>query len=573
MKGVLELAAPADVTRDDWVKLVQELTAANSELASSNSELAEANQKLVAERAEGQRERDEYKQLYVALLESYRKLEAGFRGQKRERFVGGGQEQLTLAALLAMVVPVAPQPEVATTVPEHKRAKPTGRKLPPEELPRVTVEVVPPDVQQAGLAAFERIGETVSETVERRPSVVVVLRTVRAKYVRKGDGYPVGEPKVLQAEPLELPLPRAKAGPGLLADSIVKRWVDHLPLHRLERVYGRDGLPLARSTMCGWHEGVAALVAPLVVAMWSDALSTAPYLCIDATGVLVQALEKCRLAHFFVVVAPGKHVLFGYSRKHNSSVVDALLAGFKGYLVADAHSVYLHLYETGEVVEVACWSHARRYFCKALESDAPRASRALSLIQQLFTFEKQWASFSPEERLRGRQLSSKPIVDAFFAWCDDEALKVLDATPISKAVGYARNQREALCRFLEDGRLPMTNNISERALRREALGRKNWLFVATDEGGKVNATLVTLLASCEMHGLEPYAYLRDLLCLLPSWPIHDVLELAPANWRATLERADVQEKLDANICRQVTLGKLKPDAEAVVPVKEPAPEK
>lgn len=552
MGVVLDTAAHNEGLRDD------ELSMRLLALMTQNRRLEVENEKLAAERDESRKERDEYQQQYVALLEAYRRLEAGFRGQSRERFVAGSEEQLTLSAVLSMVVPVASAAAVATTtVPSHTRAKPTGRKPLPDDLPRIEVKVLPPEVQKEGLDAFECIGETVSEVVERRPSAVVVVRTVRGKYVRKA-AKPAGEPKVLQGEPLEQPLPRALAGPGLLADSIVKKWTDHLPLHRMERIYGRDGLPVSRSTMCGWHEMAAALVAPLVVAMWSDALGTATYLCIDATGVLVQALEKCRLAHFFVVVAPGKHVLFGYSRKHDAAAVDQLLAGFKGHLVADAHSVYLHLYETGDIIEVACWSHARRYHCKALESDGPRARHALGLIQKLFDFEREWKTVSPAERLRLRQLHSKPIVEDYFAWCDAESLKVLDETPISKAIGYSRNQREALCRFLEDGRLPMTNNVSERQLRREAVGRKNWLFLATDEGGKVNATLVTLLASCEMHGLEPYAYLRDLLCLLPSWPINRVLELAPVNWRATLERPEVQRQLESNVFRQVALGKLTP---------------
>ncbi len=123
---------------------------------------------------------------------------------------------------------------------------------------------------------------------------------------------------------------------------------------------------------------------------------------------------------------------------------------------------------------------------------------------------------------------------------------------------YARNQREALCRFLSDGRLPIHNNWSENALRREALGRRNWLFVGNDEGGEVNATLVTLLASCKMHGLEPLGYPRDLLCLLPDWPVQRVLDLAPAYWRKTLERPEVQQQLDANVFRQVALGRLAP---------------
>lgn len=507
-------------------------------------------------------ERDEYKRQYVLLLEAFRKLEAGLFGQKRERFIGS-EEQLTMLELLKLLAPGAAAPEATPTteVPAHTRAKPTGRKPLPENLPRIEIEVVPPDVQRAGLDAFTRIGEDVSEVVESRPASIVVVRTVRPKYVVKEKSESPGEGEstpVVQASALELPIPRALAGPGLLADTIVKRWDDHLPLYRLERIYGREGLPLARSTICGWHSEVAELTAPLVEAMFNDALTTSPYLCIDATGVLVQALEKCRNAHFFVVVAPGKHVLFRYSPKHNSAAVDAVLAGYKGFLVADAHSVYEHLYEDGIVIEVACWAHARRYVFKSLETDGVRARQALSLIQALFKLERGYATATPEEKLRRRTKDAKPIVEAFFAWCDDEALKVLDETPISKAIGYARNQREALKRFLSDGRLPIHNNYSENALRREALGRKNWLFLGTDEGGEVNATLVTLLASCKMHSLEPLGYLRDLLCLLPSWPKQRVLELAPAYWTKTLEAPGVIDKLETNVFRQAALGTLKP---------------
>lgn len=504
-------------------------------------------------------ERDEYKRVYVALLEAYRKLEAGLVGQKRERFIGG-EEQLTLAELLKLVVPVAPQPASTTEVPAHERAKPTGRKPLPEKLPRIVVEVVPLEVQQAGLDAFHRIGEDFSEVVEHRPASFVVVRTVRPKYVAKEklETLPVGESTpVLQSAALELPIPRALAGPGLLADTIVKRWEEHLPLYRLERMYGREGLPLARSTICGWHAAVAQLTGPLVAAMFADARATSPYLCADATGVLVQAPDKCRRAHFFVLVAPGKHVLFMYTPKHDGKAVDVLLGDYQGFLVVDAHSVYEHLFEDG-VIEVACWAHARRYVFKSLETDGVRARHALALIQSLFKLEREYASAPPPEKLRRRQLDAKPIVDAFFAWCDAESLKVLDETPISKAIGYARNQRAALRQFLTDGNLPIHNNHSENALRREALGRKNWLFVGNDEGGEVNATLVSLLASCKLHGIEPHGYLRDLLCLLPSWPVQRVLELAPAFWRKTLEAPGTLALLEANVYRQASLGVLKP---------------
>lgn len=503
-------------------------------------------------------ERDEYKRLYVALMEQYRKLEAGLTRHQRERFIDGDKEQLVLS-LLSMLSPgqtLPVEPAKQLEVAAHKRVAPTGRKPLPEALPRIEIEVTPPEVQRLGLGAFERIGEDVTETVERRPAAVVVVRTVRPKYVPRA-GAAEGLPAVVQAPAPALPIPGGLAGPGMLAETIVKRWEDHQPLHRMERAYGRDGLPLARSTICGWHFAVAELCKPLVEKMWLDAFASS-FLCIDATGVLVQALEKCRTAHFFVVVAPERHVLFGYSKKHDSQAVKKLIGDYRGTVVADAHSVFDFLYAKGDVTEAGCWFHARRYWFKTLDSDGPRARHALELIGKLFAFEREWATAPPPERLRLRRQHAKPIVDSFFAWCDEEALKVLDETPASKAVGYARNQRDALRRFLEDGRLPIHNNWSENALRREALGRRNWLFVGSDDGGEVNATLVTLLASCKQQDIEPLGYLRDLLCLLPTWPEDTLLELAPVNWRTTEARPDVQKALAANAFRQASLGNLQP---------------
>jgi transposase len=498
-------------------------------------------------------ERDQYKRLYLETLELCRKLERGILGQKREK-LSPGEEQLSLA-LLGMLLSKGEPAEVPAPVQRvaaHERTKPTGRKPLPEKLPRVDIEVLPPEVQSAGLDAFERIGEDVCETVERRPSSLVVVRVHKPKFVPKGrDRF--AETKVLQAEPPELPIPRGLAGPGLLADTIVRRWQDHLPLHRQERIYGREGLELARSTICGWHDELAKLLQPLLLAMWRDALA-APYLCTDATGVLVQAQEKCRAAHFFVVAAPEKHVLFAFTPRHNSEAIDRILGEYRGYLVADAATIYDHLFKGGKVVEVGCWAHVRRYFYKALTSDPERARPALAFIGGLFQIEREQATSPPADRLEVRRQRSRPIVDAFFAWADEQAAIVLDQTPISAAIQYARNQRKALQRFLEDGRLPLHNNLSERELRREAVGRKNWLFVGSDDGGEANATFASLLASCQLHGIEPLGYVRDLLCLLPGWPASRVLDLSPANWQKTVQQQDAQQRLAANVFRQISLG-------------------
>jgi len=503
--------------------------------------------------------------------------------------------------VLKLLVPAAVPAEPKTTeVPGHTRAKPTGRHPPPEHLPRVTLEPLPLEVQRLGLDAFERIGEDRSEVVERRTAGWVVVETIRPKLVPKGppvespiaaelivpqtppapeslaptaapaplpvetssvkDGAQVvatssqasaqrtdsslalaGAPgRVLQAPAPDLPIPRGMAGPALLAETIVRRWQDSLPLNRLEQIYAREGLRLAKSTIGNWHAELAKLVRPLVDAMWKDALEHSPYLCVDATGVLVLQKEKCRRGHFFVVVAPERHVLFAYTPEHTQKAVSQFLDGYRGFLVLDAHTVYEHLFRDG-ATECGCWSHVRRYFFKALLTDEPRARRALTLIQQLFLLERQYATAPPDERRRLRQEKAKPFVEAFFALCDAESLTVLDHTPISIAIRYARNQREALQRFLEDGRLPCHNNVSERELRAIAVGRGAWLFVGSDDHAQATANLFTLIASCKLHRLDPEAYLRDLVRVLVHWPRDRYLELTPLFWAQTRARLDPRE--------------------------------
>jgi transposase len=508
--------------------------------------------------ATAEREREEYRALYLQTMERCRKLELGILGSKSEH-VPENEAQLSLGVLsmvlnerqLADLDAAIATANAEQDVKAHTRRKPTGRKPLPEHLPRVEIQILPPEVEKKGLDAFERIGEDVCETIERRPAAFVVARVVRPKFVAK-DRERDGETEVFIAEPPELPIARGLAGPGMLADTIVKRWQDHMPLNRLEDMYGRDGLELARSTMCGWHGALAEVVQPLVSAMRADAFKQ-PYLCVDATGVLVQQKERCRTGHFWVLVAPARHVLFEFTRDHSSDAVDDVLSGYQGFLVADAHVVYDHLYARGDVVEVNCWAHARRYFFKALDSDPERAKVALGFIAALFRIERTLADSPRKKKEKIRAKRSRHIVDAFFSWCDAEAGSVLDDTPISVGIRYARNQRVGLSRFLEDGRLPIHNNMSELALRREAVGRKNWLFVGSDDAGAVNALFTSLLASCRLCDVEPWSYLRDILCLLPQWPEHRLLELAPLAWNETRQREEVRRLLDANAFRRLTL--------------------
>jgi transposase len=502
-----------------------------------------------------QRERDEYKKLAAHLREENERLKRGLLGKKAEK-LPQNDAQLSLAILGLMLsgseepAPPPAEQEETRVVAEHTRKVPK-RRGPSDDWPRVYIELVPPEVEREGLDAFDVIGQESRGVLERRPASCVFVEVVRKKFVRKADKHAT-ETTVLIADPLPLPIAKGIAGPGLLAETVVKRWCDHLPLHRQESIFARDGLELARSTLSEWHMALAALAAPLIQAMKTDAFQ-APYLCTDATGVLVQAPERCKNGHFWVLVAPEKHVLFEFSQKHDSDATAKLLDGYSGYLVADAHVVYDHLYRNGQVVEVGCWAHSRRYFFSALASDPDRAKVALAYISALFATERTIADETRKKKEAVRDKKSRTMVREFFNWCQAERDRVLDGSPIAAAIGYAINQQRALERFLDDGRLPMTNNISERNLRKEAVGRKNWIFVGSEDGATANTTFVSLIASCELHGLEPWLYLRDLFYLLPDWPKSRVLELAPAYFEQTLQQEEAKRRLAEHPLRRALL--------------------
>lgn len=542
-----------------------QLIADNATLRRENAVLREENARLRARVSEleerlaaVERERDRYKKLYELQREENAHLKRGLIGQKSHR-APENDAQLTLEVLGLVLgdgqsadgqdLRGAATPRVQL-VPAHQRRKPVRRPL-PENLPRVCFEVVPPHVEREGLDAFDVIGEDVRETLERRPASVVAVQIIKRKYVRKSERGALTT-EVLQAETPELPIPRSTAGPGFLADTVVKRWQDHLPLNRQEQIFRREGIELNRSTLCTWHQQLAELTRPLVEVMFSDAF-TAPYLCADATGVLVLHPKRCKRGHFWVLVAPGRHVLFRFSMNHDAAAVDQLVGDYKGHLVVDAHTVYDHLFGVDKATEVACWAHLRQYVLEALATDEDRVREGLACIQALFLIERDIGRAPPERRRQVRRDKSKPIVEKFFTWCAEHRERALEGSPLHAAIRYATNQKEAFLRFLEDPRLPMHNNISELNLRRQAIGRRNWLFVGSEDGGRVNTIFVSLLASCQMHGIEPWAYLRDIFCLLPRWPMPRLLELSPLHWKTTLARDDVQQKLDANIYRRATL--------------------
>lgn len=519
----------------------------------------EAQARLMAEQ-----ERDAFKKLYELVQFELERLKRQLFGQKAE-VVDPRQVQLAFTPVLDALARAQKGEqganaeveaelnklrrrarEMAEGKPKKEKPPPHGRRdLSLEDLPVETIVLEPPERLAPGGEKLVKIGEEVTEYVDRRAASLVRVRKVRPKYKRPGTPDPAAASPIVIAPLPDRPIPRSIAGAGLLAFVLVQKFADHIPLHRQERIFKREGLRLPRSTLCGWVEGCAEILERIVQAMWEDARKNAHWIAMDATGVLVQAPIRCRRGHFWVLVAERSHVLFRYTKTCDGESAATLLPGYKGRLIADASSVYHELYrrEPG-ITECGCWAHARRNLFDALLNDRQRALVGIGFIGLLYD-----AHWEATDRATGvtdgekRKRLAKPVLDRLYAWIAEQQPLLDKDSPIAQALQYMVNHRVPLARFLDDGRLRLDNNLSELELRREVVGRHNWLFLGSDDGAKWNTTIVSLVASCQLHDLEPWAYLRDVLTLLPGWPAKRVLELAPKFWNQTRQKPETQQAL------------------------------
>ncbi len=408
-----------------------------------------------------------------------------------------------------------------------------------------------------------RLGTEESCKLMWRRGGLVRMILVRVKY-RVAATADDTTPAIATAEmPREL-VARSLATPSLLAHVITDKLCDGLPLHRQEDRFARLGVTLDRGTMSRWVQDVGLTVGATVVrAMHDDAFKNAFCLSTDATGVLVQPTREgdqvrraCRRGHFFVQIADRDHVFFEYTAKETSAVVGEMFRGFSGYIQADAKSTYDLLFRPPEDGgldddsirhEVGCWAHARRKLWEAAITKDPVAREGLARISRIFALDRSFRGKPVSEIKSLRELHMRPHTDAFFHWVEREYDKVRNQRGLLRtALGYAHRQRDPLTTFYADGRLKLDNNSSERELRRIAVGRKNWLFVGSDDHAQAAGNLLTLIATARLHGLDPELYLRDLIRVLPYWPRDRFLELCPRDWLATRARLDINE-LDAEL--------------------------
>jgi transposase len=348
---------------------------------------------------------------------------------------------------------------------------------------------------------------------------------------------------VLAATKPALPIAKGLPGPGLLAHLIVSKYVDHLPLHRLERIYERQGLLLPRSTLCDWLAACAALVRPLYellvrVVLESRALHT------DDTTVKMQDPQTRLLstARFWTYLGDAAHPynVFDFTVNRKRDGPEQFLANYQGYLHADAFSGYDRLYlpdpqtAAARIIEVACNAHARRKFYEARSSDALRSHQALAYYRQLYELERsaQRNDFDDAQRGQMRQELAVPLLDQFHQWLEAERPAVLPKSPMSEAITYALHNWTALVRYTEAGFLAIDNNVAEREMKQIAIGRKNWLFVGSAQGGQTAAVLLSFTSTCRRLAVEPWAYLQAVLTRLPTTPADRLGELLPDRWQA-----------------------------------------
>jgi transposase len=422
---------------------------------------------------------------------------------------------------VAVIEPSASSPSEAKRKPGH------GRKALLANLRR---EIVLVDISEAEKLTiggdWTQIGEEISEKLDYIPSSLFVRRIVRPKYVVRFATKP-DELKIAELPPEALP--KSKAAPGLVADVVVSKCVDHLPLYRQEQRYARQGVELSRSTLGGWLAEAADVLTPLYLLLKARVLA-AKVVHTDDTPIPVQDpdREHCRTGRIWAYVSNGGVVYDATEDRCRDGPLQ-FLKDFRGYLQCDAYAGYDELFRSsrGAIVEVGCWAHTRRKFVEAEKTSPALAHEAVARIRQLYAVEHEANDLDAPTRAALRQEKSKPLLDALKDWLDREQRLAVPKTPIAEAFGYALNQWIALTVFVTDGDLAIDNNAAERALKPFAIGRKNWLFFGSDRGGQILATLASFTATCQRSKLNPWLWLRDTLTRLPVTPTDQLATLLP----------------------------------------------
>ncbi len=431
-----------------------------------------------------------------------------------------------IAAIETELEKIAVRPNTETS------KQPPKRQTLPQQLPRTVIRHEPDSTVCRCGCQMLRIGEDISEKLDYQPGTFSVEQHVRGKWACRQCETLVQAP--VPAHVIDKGIPTT----GLLAQVLVSKYADHLPLYRQEQIFARAGLHLPRSTLAGWIGRCGVELQPLIDALRAELL-THTVLHADETPVAMLAPGKKQTHRAYVWAyattrfAPVQGVVYEFRPTRSGKEVRDFLADWQGKLVCDDFSGYKASFTQG-VIEIGCMAHARRKFHELhVANQSQIAQQALQYIQQLYEVERAAAELTEQDRVKLRQMHAKPILDQFHQWLLAQRRLVTNGTATAKAIDYSLKRWAALIRYLEDGKIPIDNNWVENQIRPWALGRNNWLFAGSLRSGQRAAAIMSLVQSAKINGHDPYAYLKDVLERLPTQRASMVSELLPHNWKPT----------------------------------------
>jgi len=448
-------------------------------------------------------------------------------GRKSEKLSSSEQQELFEFAPEVEEPETAPEPVVE--IAGHTRKTRTKREL-PDSLPRERIEY---DLESSCCPSCQKempvIGEEKSEELEFIPASFKVIEHVRLKRAcgscKNGVYVPSLPPEVK-------PLERRQAGAGLLAQILVSKYQDHLPLYRQEQIYKRNGINLPRRLLCGWVEGAVELLTPIYDALKRELL-TESYLQADETTLKVQDPEvegRLHTGYLWSILGPPNRVYFHYAESRAGEVPRELLRDFTGRLQTDAYAGYNPVFLPASAERIACMAHIRRKFVEAQSTSKSAAGKVLMLIAELYKLERAIKDKTPEERLERRKKKAFPLLMKLYRLIRAQRKTTLPKSVYRKALNYAWEQRVPMLRYLRDGRYEIDNNLIENQMRPVALGRKNYLFAGSHDGAKRAAVLYSLLNTCKLNGVNSAQYLTDVLKRVHLRGV-SIKELLPHNWK------------------------------------------
>jgi transposase len=517
----------------------------NAELAVASAELTAAKAGLVVYALEIEKLKFQLSRL--------RRQRYGSSSERIEREIG--QLELKLEELEAVKAEAEakagaaapPATDAPTGKPPPKKSKKPRRTF-PEHLPRTTVVHPFPDACPTPDCdgTLRKVGEDRTQILEYIPGHFQVREEVRPAGSCNKCGC------MVQAPMPALPIPRGQADASLLAHVAIAKYCDHLPLYRQSEIYARDGVELDRSLLADWMGKMAWLLQPLAEKIEEHVMAGTVIHADDTpVKVLAPGNGKTKTGRFWAYLRDERPhggsappaVVYRYTSDRKGEHCRAHLAPFTGHLHADGYAGFGELYrrqgaEPHSVIEVGCWSHVRRpFFDLHASNGSPIAKEALERIGVLFDIERPIAGKPPDIRQQVRAQLAKPRLEELATWLDQQLQRVPGRSELAKAIRYARSRWVALTRYVDDGRLEISNNAVENAIRPLKLGSKNWLFVGSDSGGVTAARFYTIIRTCVLNGVEPEAYLREVLACIGEFPINRISELLPWNFAARKARS------------------------------------